>query len=110
MFVTDKYAGLPAAHPIARHEVVRQTCEKIASTLPQSPIAGVWQKITTGFRNWQKRRLDRQAFQHMVTLDDPILKDIGVTRADVIWASKLPLSQNAAQELENIARQNKRVY
>ncbi len=44
-------------------------------------------------------RIDRLAFQHVLYLDDRILEDMGVTREDVLWANKLPLSKNAALEL-----------
>ncbi len=56
-----------------------------------------------------RQKTDRQAFDTMLTLEEYILKDIGVTRGDVVWASKLPLSRNAALELDIIARHNKRV-
>jgi uncharacterized protein YjiS (DUF1127 family) len=56
------------------------------------------------FRNWQQRRIDRLAFEHLLELDDRMLSDIGVKREDVIWASKLPLSQNASEALSTIAR------
>jgi hypothetical protein len=51
------------------------------------------------FRNWQARR-------RVVSLDqfdDHILRDIGVTREDVYWASGLPLTVNAALALEERA-------
>ncbi len=51
----------------------------------------------------RQRRIDRLAYNHMLALDDAILKDIGVTRHDVISANKLPLSQNAALELRKVA-------
>ena len=38
------------------------------------------------------------------TVDDQMLKDIGVTRDEVRRASDLPLSVNAALELEAVAR------
>ncbi len=64
------------------------------------------------FNTWSKarkqHRLNREALQHLTKLDNRILNDIGLTRADVIWASDLPLSQNAAQELENISKMNRR--
>jgi len=50
------------------------------------------------------QRIDRLAFQHVLYLDDQLLEEIGVTRYDVLWANKLPLKENAALELRNIAR------
>jgi len=54
-----------------------------------------------------KRRIDRLAFKNILMLDDRTLKDIGVTRQDVKWASRLPLSEDAAIRLEHIARRRK---
>ena len=45
-----------------------------------------------------------------MTLDDKMLKDIGVSRGDVQWASNLPLSSTATTELEIIARRAKRTH
>ena len=50
----------------------------------------------------EKRRIDRDAFNTLLGLDDRALTDIGVKREDVLWASRLPLSFNAAQELEKL--------
>jgi len=41
-------------------------------------------------------------------LDDYLLHDIGVTRADVRWASGLPLTVNAALEPEERATRRRR--
>lgn len=51
-----------------------------------------------------EQRVARQAFNNLLRLDDHMLKDVGVTRMDVQWASNLPLSQDAATQLEIIAR------
>ena len=45
-------------------------------------------------------RLDRAAFQQMLTLDDDVLDDIGVTRSDVEWANQLPIQFSAARALQ----------
>lgn len=109
MFVDNKFAGFPPVHPIARHQGIKETCQQIGRALPVSPLSNAWMQLKGRIQNWNKRRIDRQAFQHMLALEDPILNDIGISRADVIWASKLPLSLNAALELEKIARQDKTV-
>jgi hypothetical protein len=46
--------------------------------------------------------------ERLDALDDFLLQDIGVTRADVRWASGLPLSVNAALELEERATRRRR--
>ena len=71
--------------------------------LPASYNPATWyeaMKRTIKLR--QKRRIDRDAFNTLLGLDDRALTDIGVKREDVLWASRLPLSFNAAQELEKL--------
>jgi uncharacterized protein YjiS (DUF1127 family) len=50
-------------------------------------------------RNWRARR----SIVRLETLDDHMLYDLGVTRAEVQWASGLPLTVNAALALEERA-------
>lgn len=70
-----------------------------------------WQKARTLmnrlFKKWSMRRQnkrERVALKELSALDDSLLKDIGISRGDVNWASKLPSSVNASVELEIIAR------
>ncbi len=51
-----------------------------------------------------KQHVSRRAIQQIDKLDDHMLKDMGITRYDVKWASRLPLSEDAAAKLEIIAR------
>lgn len=55
-------------------------------------------------RNWRARR----AVYRLDRLDDHLLRDIGVTREDLSWAAGLPLSVNAAIELEERAARRRR--
>lgn len=55
-------------------------------------------------KNQHQRRL---AFLQMQNLEDNILQDIGISREDLNWASKLPEHVNAAKELETIRKQSK---
>ena len=75
------------------------------STSPERAKAeSVMQRL---FKRWSKRRqhkLDRLALKELSSLDDAILRDLGVSRGDVVWASRLPSSVDAAAELEIIAR------
>ncbi len=75
-------------------------------------FAGMFQPVLLGIAaladyiaTRSRQKVDRQAFDTMLTLEECILKDIGVTHGDVVWASKLPLSCNAAHELQKIAQQ-----
>jgi len=90
-----------------------QRCEQLAisETSPargKRSILGAPIRLLTRFGNYVVRkhneRIDRQAFHHLLRLDDSLLKDIGVTRQDIIWASNLPLSVDAAAKIEEIAR------
>ncbi len=51
-------------------------------------------------RQW---RIDRQAFDNLLLLNDAILQDIGTHREDVLRASRLPLRKNAALELKKFS-------
>ncbi len=55
-------------------------------------------------RHWRARRSVRQ----MLEWDDRILRDIGVQRDEVQWASTLPLTVNAALALEDRAQRRAR--
>ncbi len=57
------------------------------------------------YQRQKQIRVNRQAFSHMLKLDNHILADIGLSRDDVIWASRLPIDVNAACELETIRKQ-----
>ena len=55
-------------------------------------------------RNWVARR----AVARLDTYDDYMLRDIGVSRGDVRWASGLPLTVNAALALEERSIQSRK--
>jgi uncharacterized protein YjiS (DUF1127 family) len=50
--------------------------------------------------NWQARR----AAASLLDLEDHVLSDAGLVRADIVWAAKLPLSQNATLAMEERLR------
>ena len=56
----------------------------------------------------KRRRESRDAFRHLLSLDEALLRDVGVTRADVEWAAQLPLSVNAARALQDCAAAHKK--
>ena len=60
--------------------------------------------LSTLLRNWRARSKVRALHE----LDDRMLADIGVRRDEVIWASYLPLTSNAALELEDAAYRRRR--
>ena len=54
-------------------------------------------RVMHWYRNWTARRQIRR----LAGFDARMLADMGVTRDEVLWASKLPLSVNAAWELRH---------
>ncbi|MEM9605319.1 MAG: DUF1127 domain-containing protein [Pseudomonadota bacterium] len=61
--------------------------------------ANAWRRITGALRAWRRRRKLTQLHD----LDDKMLRDIGVTRAELHRVTRLPLSVNAAVELQKLA-------
>ena len=58
---------------------------------------------------WSRRLASRlRQRRRLAELDDRLLRDIGVTRSEVRWAAGLPLSVNAALELEEKATRRRR--
>lgn len=56
-------------------------------------------RLRGGFELHRRNRVRRAAFLHLLRLDDNILADIGVTRAEVEDAARLPLQVNASKVL-----------
>lgn len=67
--------------------------------------------VLNTIRSWHQKRRNlkesRAAFMHMVYLDDQILDDVGVTSEEVRWAASLPLEENAALALREMAKERK---
>ncbi len=56
-------------------------------------------KLAHLYRNWKARRQIRL----LQDRDEKILDDIGVTRDELSWASRLPLTVNAAIALKDVS-------
>ena len=56
------------------------------------------------YRAKKQQLIDRAAFRELLKLDDSLLKDIGISREDVIRASRQSVFVSASLELEKIAR------
>lgn len=72
------------------------TDHAIARPATASRFQDVAARIYQFARHWRARRKVR----NLAEFDDRMLADIGVRRDEVEWASRLPLSVNAALELE----------
>ena len=64
-------------------------------------VRALFQAFCSWYLIRRERKITRHAFLHLLTLDDQLLDDIGVTRESVIWAASLPLSEDAAEALES---------
>ena len=53
----------------------------------------------TLFRNWRVRR----QMAALAKCDDKLLQELGIIRDEVLWATRLPLSQNSQLALEECA-------
>lgn len=82
------------------HTIVGRKSHWISATGAASLLSKLKRYISRRYN----QHIDRQAFNHLLTLDDNILKDMGVTKQDIVWASKLPVSEDAAAKMETIAR------
>lgn len=87
----------PPVHPIAWHQ--KKTDNK----------PGLLARFKNWFNCYLERRRDRDSFATLLRLDDHTLIDIGIKKADLIWASRLPLSVDAATELNNRSNYRKRL-
>ncbi len=87
------------------------TCLTPTAARPQfdlrAKLGALISRISTALDRYSQQRLARAAFKNMLTLDDAMLDDIGVTRAEVEKAAGLPLEANAARSLKEIARQRR---
>ena len=65
--------------------------------------------IAASGRNWlarylrrRQQRIDRDAFLSLLGKEGWVYRDMGVSRANVEWAARLPLHVNAGRELEKL--------
>lgn len=74
----------------------------VLRTNTPSATAALWNtilRVSEKVSVWHQQRINRAAFNQMLTLDDRILEDIGVSRQDIEWASNLPIELNAGEVL-----------
>ncbi|MCF3932374.1 DUF1127 domain-containing protein [Acuticoccus sp. M5D2P5] len=71
------------------------------------PVSVVLTWLRDKVRERRRVRARRAAFNHLLTLDQSLLDDIGVTRDEVTWGSYLPIERNAAHEVQERARKRR---
>jgi len=69
-------------------------------------IAGIWQGWLTKRAALKQQRQNRKALKSLSTLDERSLRDIGISRSDIMWATRLPSDVNASQALNEIRSKN----
>lgn len=66
----------------------------------------IWVSLKEAHAQRHQRKIDREAFRNLMSLDETSLKDLGISRDDIIWASKLAMHENASKELERVRSLN----
>ena len=75
--------------------------------LPALLLAGL-RRVGAILRERRRRRTARQAFLNLLNLEDRMLADIGLTRAEVERAARLPLRIDAATAVQDWRMQARR--
>lgn len=70
--------------------------------------ANLIRRVDKWLSDRKQHYLNRRTFVQLASLDEATLKDIGLSRGDVTWASKQPNSIDAVTELEIISRRKPR--
>ena len=73
----------------------------LARRLADLAITG-FDRLRASAAERRRRRLDRQAFLVLLGKEDWVYRDMGISRADVEWAARLPPHINAARELDRL--------
>ena len=71
-------------------------------------VTGVTAKLLHWAMTFARGILRRRKLQRLQDLDDHILDDIGVTRAEVEFATRLPFTHDAATELRRLSNERRR--
>jgi len=91
------------------HKLHLAPIPKHGPSKPTKWLVALVTRTTTILAQKKRQRESRDAFKHLLGLDDSLLKDIGVSRADVQWAASLPTSVNAADALNRCAEVHKKL-
>lgn len=89
----------------ARH-TVNSTPGALARRLTERALAWLDRRRSQAAEH-RRQRLDRAAYRALLGKEEWVYEDMGVTRADVEWAARLPLHVNAARELDRLSSRNR---
>ena len=95
-----------ACNALPNNRCVEDKPSNLTASLATNLLTRTWAYLAER----RSRRADRLAMRELLSMDDATLKDIGISRGDVQWASNLPLSASATTELEIVARRNQSAH
>lgn len=72
-----------------------------------NPVSGLFNAFRALVSQYEEFRDRRDSFKALLQLDENMLQDIGMTRGDIRWAARLPLSMNAALELRKLTERRR---
>lgn len=72
---------------------------KLDFFMPATPPLGLIYALELWWWRYRRRRQFRQRFLPLLAYDDHILEDMGHRRDDILWASRLPLKEDAFKAL-----------
>ncbi|MGY6564509.1 MAG: hypothetical protein ACXIU5_07225 [Halomonadaceae bacterium] len=75
--------------------------------MPAMPPLGLIHAIETRIHRYLRRRRFRQRYLPLLAHDDHMLDDMNHRRDDILWASHLPLEEDAEQALTERRAQRK---
>jgi uncharacterized protein YjiS (DUF1127 family) len=67
-------------------------------------LHGLFVKAVGSVANHLRRFRDMNEIRELATFEDRSLRDLGLTRGDLYWASRLPVEEHATERLQRIAR------
>jgi uncharacterized protein YjiS (DUF1127 family) len=65
-------------------------------------------RAVAAWRRHRARQQERRILAAMLRLDDRLLRDLGLTRGDVIWAANLPPGESPTRRLAQAAARRPR--
>ena len=73
---------------------------KLEFYMPAMPSLTLIHRLEMRWWSYRRRQLFRRHVLPLLAYDDQILRDIGYCREDILWASQLPMKEDAIQVLE----------
>jgi len=100
-----------SAHSFANHQSVTRGNSSVSAE--KQPHSAMKLALTVFLSIWRsaeglyKEMRSRQALEDMLAFDDALLRDMGVSRADVHRAIRRPISESAGENLAEVSRRSR---